>query len=946
VLGPIEAVVDGQPVDLGPPKRRLLLALLLLERGQSLSADRLVDLVWETPPPAARRVVFAHIARLRKALAGAARHDVALLRSQAGYRMRVEPHQVDAHLFRQLVTSAAGIADPASRADRLRSALTLWRGPALEDLAAGPGPQRLLQGLEELRLSATEDRIEADLDAGRHAILVTELAELAARHPLRERIAGQLMLARYRCGDIERALHAFRRIRTDLATELGLDPGPALTGRHEAILRRDGSLAAPPVVAAAGGPGPAAPATAGTDPATTVAVPGNPAPAQLPPSVAGFTGRGAELAILDRLLAESRRIRQAALLSVVGGTAGVGKTALAVHWAHRVAAAFPDGQLYVNLRGFDPSGSPMAPADAVRRFLDAFGVPVQRIPAAVDAQTALYRSIVAGKRVLVVLDNAALVEQVRPLLPGAPGCLVVVTSRNQLTGLVAVEGAHPITLDVLTRADARDLLTGRLGPERVAAEPDAVDDIVACCAGLPLALGIVAGRAAINPRLPLRALADELRRDRAALDGLDGGDATSDLRSVFSWSYQRLTTRAARLFRLLAVHPGPDIGVAAAASLLGLPTAEVRPLLSELVRAHLIVEHSPGRYAVHDLLRAYASELVRAKDSDADRLTAVHRLLDHYLHTAAQMLNPRREGLKMVPVVSGVTVEPLPERDAQLAWFAVERPVLLATLDLAYASGFDTHVWQLARTLSEPLDWQGHWQAQALAQQTALAAAQRSGSLLGQAHALRSAAQAHRRLGQLQEAHSGLKQALALYETLGDDVGQAHTHHRYANLYEQQGRYRDALRHAEQALDLYRRARHAVGVPNALNGVGWYHSLLGDHRKALVHCEQALAALRQLGDPGGEADTWDSLGYAHQHLGDHEQAIACYRRALELYRQLGSRYAQADTLVHLGDAYRAAGDPTAARRAWLSAVEVLDQLAHPDAEGVRARLSTLAAPPP
>jgi tetratricopeptide (TPR) repeat protein len=508
------------------------------------------------------------------------------------------------------------------------------------------------------------------------------------------------------------------------------------------------------------------------------------------------------------------------VISAIGGTAGVGKTALAVYWAHRVADRFPDGQLYVNLRGFDPGGSVMDPAEVVRRFLHALGVEPQRLPADLDAQVALYRSYLAGRRMLVVLDNARDTAQVRPLLPGAPTCLVLVTSRNQLSGLVAADGAHPITLDLLLLEEARELLTRRLGADRVAAEPDAVAEIIVHCARLPLALAIVAARAATHPHRPLHTLASEMRETRDRLDMLTTDDPHTDVRAVFSWSYQALTPEAARLFRLLGLHPGPGISAPAAASLAALPVSRVRPLLAELAGAHLIVEPTPGRYTFHDLLRAYAVEQAHAFDPDQQRHTATHRALDHYLHTAhtaAVLLEPARDLITLTTPQPGVTPEHPADHQQALAWFAAEHAVLLAAVDHA-AGEFDTH--------------------------------------------------------------TQLRHALDLHRQTGDRTGQAHTYLNLARLRERQGHYAEALDHARQALDPYRAAGDRRGQANALNAVGWLNALLGDHQQALTACQRALTLHQELDDHYGQADTWDSLGYAHHHLGRHAEAIACYQRAL------------------------------------------------------------------
>jgi hypothetical protein len=407
------------------------------------------------------------------------------------------------------------------------------------------------------------------------------------------------------------------------------------------------------------------------------------------------------------------------IIAALSGTAGVGKTTLAVHWAHRVSARFPDGQLYVNLKGFDPGGEALDPSEAARGFLEAFGVPVTRIPADLPGQTGLYRSLLAGRRVLVVLDNARDVEQVRPLLPGSPGCLALVTSRSHLTGLVADEGAYPLALDLLPAADARDLLIRRLGSSLVTSEPAAVDDIIARCARLPLALTIAAARAATSPSFPLAVFAAELREATRALDSFDGGDLATDIRAVFSWSYGALSAAAARLFRLLGLHPGPDIGLSAAASLAAIQPDQARTPLAELTRAHLLAEHSPGRYAFHDLLRSYAAEQAQAHDSQPVRDAAVDRLLDHYLHTArnaAMLIEPHFEPPALMSAHPGVSPgEPGTAEDA-MSWFQAEHAILLATVQLAADAGHARHVWRLAWMLSPAFIRRGSWTDHARAQ--------------------------------------------------------------------------------------------------------------------------------------------------------------------------------------------------------------------------------------
>jgi tetratricopeptide (TPR) repeat protein len=677
-------------------------------------------------------------------------------------------------------------------------------------------------------------------------------------------------------------------------------------------------------------------------------------PAQLPPDISTFTGRDHHLAVLHKLLPshedrrDTRHTATAVVISAIDGTAGVGKTALAVHWAHQVRDRFPDGQLYVNLRGFDPSGQVMESATAVRGFLDALDIPTQRIPPDPDAQAALYRSLLVDKRMLIVADNARDTAQVRPLLPGAPGCLVLVTSRNQLTGLLAAHAADPLTLDLLTPDEARQLLADRLGADRTAAEPDAVEEIITACARLPLALALAAAHAAFRPDTPLHTLAEQLRDTRHRWDTLTGDDPTTDVQAVFSWSYQALTPPAARLFRLLGLHPGPDIGVPAAASLTGLPVNETRPLLDQLARANLLTEHSPDRYTLHDLLRAYATQLAHTTDTDQQRHTATHRILDHYLHTAYtadRLLYPGRDPLALAPPQPGVAPEHPADRAQALAWFTAERPVLLAAVDRATTTGFDTHTWQLAWALWDFLDRRGHWHDWADVGRAAVAAAGRLGDPTAQAYAHRNLALAYTRLGRLVDAHTQLSHALDRATQVGDQAGQAHTHLKLAYLWERRGHHAQALDHARRALDLYRAAGHQDGQADALNAVGWCHALLGDPQQALTSCQQALTLQQGLDDHIGQAATWDSLGYAHHHLGHHTHAVTCYQHALDLYRDLGDRYNEAVTLTNLGDTHHTAGNPTAARDAWQHALTILDDLDRPDADTVRTKLNALDTQP-
>jgi DNA-binding SARP family transcriptional activator/Tfp pilus assembly protein PilF len=944
LLGPIDVQIDGASRPIAGLRRKAVLAALALEPGRTVSIDRLVDLVWRgAAPVTATNTLQSHISYLRNLLGDRA----AVLSRPPGYLLALGEEATDVVAAEGLIRQAEQSADPATAAESLEAAIALWRGPPLADLAELAGFDQEARRLERLLDRARFALVDARLALGRHAELVPELTGASRRHPLDERVHGQLMIALYRAGRQAEALETYQRLRHRLDGELGIDPGKEVRELHAAILRQDPELdlnASP--------------------------VPARAVPAQLPLAVPAFAGRVRELAELDRLRAGTDGAATeragtdgagtdgagthsagtdgadpaAVVIAAVSGTAGVGKTALAVRWAHLAAAHFPDGQLYVNLRGFDPTGPVLDPADALRGFLTALGTPPERIPDGLTEQAALYRSLLAGRRILVLLDNARDVEQVRPLLPGSPGCMVLITSRNQLTPLLVLEGARTLGLDTLAIQEARDLVAQRVGRDRAAAEPDAVDEIVASCAGLPLALAIACARAAAYPEFPLAKLADELRDVAGPLDAFEGGDRATDLRAVFSWSYRRLGPPAARLFRLLSLHPGPDLAVSAAASLAGLPAPQVRPLLIALTDAHLLTERAIGRFTFHDLLRAYAGELAQGDDTET-RATALHRMLDHYTHTAyraAALLHPLADPLPLPPPRPDVTLEELPDRVAALGWLGTEYQALMGAIELAGEGGFGSYVYRLALNLWDFQDRQGRWHDLDATMSAALVAAQRMDDRNAQARVHRRAAVAARRLGRWQDAERHLRQALDLYGELGDQDGRARIVYSLTVLFDHQGRHDEALRHAEQALDLYRDTGDRRGQADAMNAIGWCLVRFGEYEKAAGYCREAIAIHRAIGNDGGEAESLDSLGYIHYHLGEHGLAVADYEGALRLFRQGADRYAEALVLGHIGDAHLATGDRDAARGAWRGSLAILHELGHTDADAVRAKLDALA----
>jgi DNA-binding SARP family transcriptional activator/tetratricopeptide (TPR) repeat protein len=940
LLGSLQVRVDGAAVAVPAARQRAVLAVLAVRVGQLVPTDELAEILWDgTPPDQAAATIRNYVKRLRFRLGPAGRRIVT--GPPSGYRLELADAELDLRVFTRLCRdggAAVRAGDWAAAFGGLGQALGLWHGTPFADAGCERLQREQVPPLSELRLQAVEWRAEAGLALCRHAELAGELAEWCAAEPLRERFAALRMLALYRAGRQAEALAAYQQARRVLVDELGVEPGEELARLHQQILARDPGLAA--LMERDAGPPAERDAVLLAAPAVWVDA-SRVVPRQLPAAVAGFAGRSGELRVLAGL---AERAADGAggtvVISAIGGTAGVGKTALAVHFAHRVAGRFPDGQLYADLRGFSPSDDPVPPALVVRGFLGALGVAAQAIPADADAQAGLYRSVVAGRRMLVVLDNARDAAQVRPLLPGSAGCLVVVTSRGQLTGLAAVEGAWLLALGLPSEREARELLAARLGDGRVAAEPDAADELIRLCARLPLALAITAARAAARPAQPLAALAAELRAVGGPLDSLDAGEPAASVRAVFSWSYEQLSPAAARLFRLLGIHPGPDISAPAAASLAGAQPRRAIRLLAELARFHLVTEHVAGRYAFHDLLRAYAAEQACVVDSDSVRRAATGRVLDHCLHTAhaaAVLVNPSRKSLSVAPPQPGVAGEHLAGHRQALAWFEAEHHVLLAAANLAAETGFDRHAWQLPWIIWDYLDNRGHWHELAAIQRSALKAAARLGDAGGQAAAHRALAGADIQFARYDVARGHLADSLKLYRRAGDRAGQVDAHLTLGWMLACQERYADALGHCEQALGLLQVTGDQAWQARALHLTARCCAHLGRHQQARASCQRALALLQEDGHRPYEAETWHSLGEVEHQSGDHAAAAACYQRALSLFRELGDRHTQARVLAHLGDALHAAGQTGAAHRAWNEAVDILDALHHPDAGQIRAR---------
>jgi len=984
VLGPVTAWYGDRELPAGQPRQQAVLGILAMRANRVISRGELVDAVWgQDRPASAEGGIYTYVAGLRRviepnrSLRGPGR---VLVSSGAGYVLHLVPGQPDAVAFEQDVTRARQLRkadDGAGAVTALDSALSLWRGIAF---AGVPGPfagtERVRLG--ELRSAAAEERADALLSLGRHEEVVPDLTAMVADHPLRERMRGLLMIALYRCGRHAEASRVFADGRRVLAEELGIDPGGDLSRIHQQVLTMDPALAVPGGRALMTSAGDAAETGSPLDQGLHRSRPGapdatpTPVPAQLPLDAPGFAGRREELRMLLAMLPpksagsgaawpdqagpdqagpseiEPNELapEQTVPVVVISGTAGTGKTALAVRFGHQVARRFPGGQLFVSLHGLDPATPPMEPAEALRFFLDALGVPPHRIPADVEGRSALFRSLLDGRRMLIVLDNARNVAQVRPLLPGSPGSLVVVTSRNEMTGLVAAEGAVPVTLDVLSDAEAHEMLARRLGRDRVAAEPAAADEIIEACARLPLALAIAAARTAGRARRPLAGLAAELHDARGRLDALEAGDAVTNVRAVLSWSYDQLSEPAARMFRLLGVHPGPDISLSAAASLAGMTRLDAGAALRELTRTHMTAEYLPARFTFHGLLRAYAVDQAERHDPEPDRRAAGHRVLDHYLHTAmaaSLRFSPHRAPLPLADPQPGVLPADMTDKDQAMAWFDAEVPVLIALPGYAGANGFDTHAWRIPWTLGPFFNRRGRWQDYIATQETAVAAARRLGdpAALAHSHYLLGNAQGH--VGDFETADRNIRHALDLFRELGDRVNEGMVMNGLASMLETEGRYTEALAVALDALRMLKAAGHWWTQGNLENGVGWLYAHLGQYDQALTHCQRALSLHRDSGYRGGTADTLDSLGYVYLHLGDIAQAKAHYSRAVDAYRQIGAAFGEGNSLAGLGDALLAEGDRDAAERAWRQAADILDRLPHPLADDVRARLRALPA---
>ncbi|MEU7075163.1 BTAD domain-containing putative transcriptional regulator [Streptomyces narbonensis] len=954
VLGPVEAVAPGSDAPGLAPRHRAVLAYLLLHAGVAVGTDRLIGAMWgPLPPDSARAQIQTTIAAIRRMLR-ASDADRMLATRPAGYVITPEPGQLDLDEFTSLIAAApADSDDPAGTADRIRAALALWRGEPLAGITA-PYVEGARARLNGQLLTAVERLAEVELARGRHDDLIEELSVHAAAHPLRERLCCQLMLALHRAGRQTDALDVARTFRTTLAEEQGLDPGHAF-GKLEQDILRDAPDLRPPVTA----------------PAKPQGI------SFLPYDVPDFTGREDELDGLVRLWSGSNG--GVVTISAIDGMAGVGKTTLAVHAGHRLAEHFPDGQLFVDLQAHTAGQAPLDAGAALEVLLGQLGVPAKQIPASVAGRAALWRSELSGRRVLAVLDNALGADQVRQLLPGASRALVLITSRRRLTDL---DGAHALSLDVLPAADAMELFTAIVG-ERAAAEPLAVLDVLQLCGFLPLAVRIAAARLHHRPRWTVAHLADRLRDQRRRLSEL----ATSErgVAAAFTLSYQQLTPDQQRMFRLLGLQPGRDIGPEAASALTDLPLDEAETLLEDLLDAHVLTQHQLGRYTFHDLLREHALATAATQETPDARREALGRLFHHYLHTASTAVDHLYpEGRNRRPRIPAPdTPAPPPQDEAEaIAWLDGERANLMATGQYAARHDWRPHTGHLAATLHRYLLGHAH-QGDAMALHAlALEAARRSGDTaaeartlldLGEVHfwwhgAYEQAAEHYRQaldlargiddrgaeararqnLGTLttrrreyDEAHEHCAQALALFRELGDRGGEARCLTDLGIVHERRERYEDAHEHHRQALHVYRETGSRIGETIVLNNIGLLYQRQGRHEEARRQHRDALELCRRFDFPGDEAESLNALAEAARSMGDLDRAATEHEAALTLAREFAYRPEQARAHRGLAHVHRVLDRPGLAHHHARQALDLYTALAVPEADEIRALLTGL-----
>ncbi|MCE7006866.1 tetratricopeptide repeat protein [Kibdelosporangium philippinense] len=908
VLGPLRAWREAAEIDLGPPQQRLLLAVLLVREGRPVGVDTLVDLLWENDPPAsAVNVVHRYVGALRRLFEPGLppRAQGSWLIRQAGsYRLAVTAESCDVAEYRDLTAKARELAG-ADAFQAYAAALQLWHGPAAYGLTAPSRTKSLFLDLDHDGCRTVCAAADLALEIGCGADIVADLRQMARLDEYNEAIQTRLVRALAAAGNQTAALKAYESFRRKLADDLGVAPGPELTGAQRAV------LSAP-------------------QPEARLSVKPGIRPAQLPSDLRSFAGRRTELDELDGL--RSRGV------VAIDGMPGSGKTTLAAHWAHSIADEFPDGQLYVNMRGFDVRHAQLTPAEALRGFLGGLGIPPNQIPGSIEAQSALYRTALADRRVLVLIDNARHADDVRPLLPAARGCLAVVTSRNRLAGFDA------ITLHPLTMAEAKQTLAMRLGQDRVDSQAEAVEEIIALCGRLPLALAIVAARAVDYPHFPLSAVLTRIKQAKGTLHGLSGDDL--DMHTAFSWSYRILSQDAARLFRLLSVHSGPTTSVEAAASIAGLPVSQALALLNELARTSFLTEQEPGRFGAHDLIRTYAGELCDEADSDDERREALGRLLDYYLHTSYQaylLMGMPNVIAAPAPARAGAAVVHIADQTAAQNWFRAEQRAIEQLARTAAEHDFLPYTWYLALTLQNHYHRQGRAHDWLTTMTTGLNAARRAGDKQAQARTHRAVAGAYYQLERYEQSLDHLKQTEHLLIELGDTAALAYVYSNYARVATEIKRSDEAVEYHCKALALFRQNGDREGEGTTAGLLALALAEIGEFDEAIPLGRLAIDIQEGNADRHALGGSWDMLGCVYSFMREHEQAAQCLRRAVEIYQETDAPNHVADASWRLADALRALGKTDEALSAWQTVSDLIDERDMFITDEARARLTDLIA---
>ncbi|SDD11293.1 AfsR/SARP family transcriptional regulator [Actinokineospora iranica] len=909
LLGAVEARHAGAAVDLGGRRQRALLAALLLRANSFAGVGYLAESVWETPPAAPESNIRTYVAGLRRRFRAVGADETRLATRPGGYLLTVEPGELDVVEFRDLAAEgerALREGDFASAMAELGRALDLWRGEPLDGLGYRGAPLAAeTSRLSDLRLAVAEHHARAAIGLGRADLVVGPLRSLLAEHPFREELWAQAILALHQCGRQAEALDAFATARRRLVDELGVEPGPRLRRLHQRVLAGTAAADAEPDEFSAH--------------------------RQLPMDVAEFTGRAAELRLLRAPAPDTTAVYS------IEGMAGVGKTRLAVHAAHRLADVYDDVQLWVDLRGFDHDQEPVDPAVALEGFLRALGVPGHRIPAEPQDRAALYRHRLAGRRALVLLDNAASADQVRPLLPGTPGSLVLITSRRGLTDL---DGADTVLLDVLAPDEAVGLIGRVAGARRVADDPAAAARIAELCGHLPIAVTLAARRLQVRPMWTARNLADRLESADQRLARLSSG--SRDLHSVFDLSYRALSPEQRRVFRLVGLHPGDDFAADSAAALADLPLDRVDVLLESLVDAHLLQQATIGRYHFHDLVRPYARYRAHADESGEQRRDAVSRLLTWYLHaadSARRTLAPHhRRSFEIGRFRARCPVPEFPGYQRALDWCEAECANLEAVVRAAADLRADV-AWRLPSVLVTFYYLRSHWTSWLATHDVALAAARGTGERHGEAIILRGLSVAYSDLHRFDEAIACHHAAQAIFRQVGDRHGQAWNLNNLGVVHVDLDRLADAARCLTEALPLFQEIgdRHGEGI--CLNNLGDTYRRLGQPTRAIDYLERALSSQHRTGDQAGLRFTLTSLGDIHRDTGAHDLAIQRYSEALATARALGDQRMIGRTLVSLGHVLTEAGRPDAAATHWRDALAIFEELGDPQAEATRTLLS-------